>query len=303
MIRGDTGLPGPTFGDDDIVVGFEEIPRIVAVMPCTTTDEAVALTIMHLAGKAVGIGAVVSIIVAVMVRVAINDIIIGAIGSIVLRNTRERITELMSEAQLQARIQVIRKLTAFYAVMRPFQFDAIVGRMGNMQAKQPPVVPRNGDATFPHPFVSQSVHEVENRLFTVIATNQDRVLCCTTALHTNSELAIALHRLFIRSTTTDDVGAWLRVINGFLQIEPRFFYRTIACLIITIGSNINSLLCRGECFGGNPCTLGDIRRIIRVNRNDICRLDNHLRHIGIAGTANKAEAHVGLSVKGGLGTV
>ena len=62
-----TRLPSPALCQDDIEVGLVKIPRIVAVMPGSATDEAVAYSVVHLAGKAVGITSVIGIVVAVMV--------------------------------------------------------------------------------------------------------------------------------------------------------------------------------------------------------------------------------------------
>ena len=77
MVGGDTSLPSPALSDDDIIVGLEEIPRVVAIVPGTAADEAVADTIMHLAGETIGIAAVVGVIVAVVVRVAVDDVVVG----------------------------------------------------------------------------------------------------------------------------------------------------------------------------------------------------------------------------------
>ena len=67
VVFGLTRLPCPALCQDNTEVGLVEVPSIVTVTPCTATDEAVANTVVHLAGKAVGITAVVGVAVAVMV--------------------------------------------------------------------------------------------------------------------------------------------------------------------------------------------------------------------------------------------
>ena len=66
-------------------------------MPCTAADEAVAFAVVHLTGKAVGITPVVGIIVTVMVRVAVDDVVVGTIGTIVLADAWETVAELVAK--------------------------------------------------------------------------------------------------------------------------------------------------------------------------------------------------------------
>ena len=67
MVTGITRLPRPAFSQDNIVICFIEIPGIIAVVPCTAADKAVADTIVHLTGEAISIRAVVRIAVTVVV--------------------------------------------------------------------------------------------------------------------------------------------------------------------------------------------------------------------------------------------
>ena len=66
MVQGSARLPCPAFCQYDGVVGLKAVPGIVTIMPSTTADEAIADTIVHLAGKTIGFGAVVGIVVAVV---------------------------------------------------------------------------------------------------------------------------------------------------------------------------------------------------------------------------------------------
>ena len=77
MVLGIATLPCPAFGNDDAVVGLIEIPGIVGVAPGTATDEAVALAIVHLAGETIGIRSVVAVEVAVVMRIAIDHVVVG----------------------------------------------------------------------------------------------------------------------------------------------------------------------------------------------------------------------------------
>ena len=77
MVLGIATLPCPAFGNDDAVVGLIEVPGIVGVAPGTATDEAVALAIVHLAGETIGIRSVVAVEVAVVMRIAIDHVVVG----------------------------------------------------------------------------------------------------------------------------------------------------------------------------------------------------------------------------------
>ena len=112
------GLPCPALCQDHIIVGLKEVPCVVRVAPCAATDKAVALAVVHLAGKTVRIRSVVGVIIAVMVRVAIHDIVVRAIAAVVFADAREGVAELMTEAQLDTRIEIITELTTLDAVMR-----------------------------------------------------------------------------------------------------------------------------------------------------------------------------------------
>ena len=84
MVTGFTRLPCPAFCQDYIIVGFIEVPRVIAVAPCTTAYETVAYAVVHLAGESVGVTASV-VCVAVQVGVAVDDIVVGA-GSLVRKS-------------------------------------------------------------------------------------------------------------------------------------------------------------------------------------------------------------------------
>ena len=79
MILGLATLPCPTLCHHHAIVGFKQVPGIVAVAPCPASDKAVALAIVHLAGKTIGIRTVVHVKVAVVVRVAIHNIVVGTV--------------------------------------------------------------------------------------------------------------------------------------------------------------------------------------------------------------------------------
>ena len=153
--------------------------------------------------------------------------------------------------------------------MTAFQLDAIIGGMGDMQAEEPPVVAGNGDATFADTFIRQAVLEVEDRLLTVVATDNDRSIGSTVVLDTDCELFVTLNLLQVGTSTADDVGAGGSGIDGFLQIEPRLVNAAVTCLVVAIRSNVDGLCGSGEGLGRYPCALGDIGRVIGVNGYDI----------------------------------
>jgi uncharacterized protein YcfJ len=62
---------------------------------------------MHLTCKTVGIAAVVGIVVTVMVGVTVDDVVIGTVGAVVLAYAGEGVDELMAEAQLQPRVEIV----------------------------------------------------------------------------------------------------------------------------------------------------------------------------------------------------
>ena len=117
MVCGLARLPLPALGQHNVEVGLVEIPTIVAIVPGAAADEAIALAVVHLAGKSISIRSIVSVIVAVVVRVAVYDIIVGTVATIILRDVGEGVAELMAETELQASIKVIRELAALYAVV------------------------------------------------------------------------------------------------------------------------------------------------------------------------------------------
>ena len=59
-------LPCPALCQHDAVVCLETVPSVIAVVPSPTTDKTVAYAVVHLTGKAIGIRAVVGIVVTVM---------------------------------------------------------------------------------------------------------------------------------------------------------------------------------------------------------------------------------------------
>ena len=167
----------------------------------------------------------------------------------------------MAKAQLDASIEVIGELATLNAVVRAFQLDAVVSRMGDVQAKEPPEVTRHRDATVTNHLVVQLIGEVEDRLLTIIATNDDRLFCRATFLDANSIFAVALLLGIVCAATTDDMGTGSCGIDGLLQVVPRTFYCAVA-IGVAIGGDINFLRGCGERLGGNPSALGDIGRVI-----------------------------------------
>ena len=131
MVLGIATLPCPAFGNDDAVVGLIEVPGIVGVAPGTATDEAVALAIVHLTREPIGIRSIVAVEITVMVRIAIDHVIVGTEFAIVGR-AMARVGKIMPEAQLESRIEIVREDTALDAVVRTLKLDAIVGSMGNV---------------------------------------------------------------------------------------------------------------------------------------------------------------------------
>ena len=117
MVRSVAGFPCPAFCEDHIVIGLKKIPCVIGVTPSAATDKTVAYAIMHLAGKTIGIGTVVSIVIAVMMRVTINDIVIGTITTIILTYAGECVGELMSKTELNTSIEVIGELATLNAVV------------------------------------------------------------------------------------------------------------------------------------------------------------------------------------------
>jgi len=140
MVRSVAGFPCPALCENDVVVGFEEVPCVIGVTPSAATDEAVTDTIMHLAGKTICVRAVVSVIIAVMMGVTIDDIVVGTMGTIIAAEAGERIGELMPEAELDTGVEVIGELATLDAVVGAFEFDGIIRSVHDMQAEENPVI-------------------------------------------------------------------------------------------------------------------------------------------------------------------
>ena len=133
VIRRITGLPSPTLCENDVVVGLKEVPCVIGVTPSAAADEAVTDTIMHLAGKTISVRAVVRVIIAVMMGVAVHYIIVGAMRAVVAAEAGERIGELMPEAELDTRIEVIGELATLDTVVGAFEFDGIIRSVGSLR--------------------------------------------------------------------------------------------------------------------------------------------------------------------------
>ena len=275
-------LPLPAFSQHHVEVGLEEIPAIVAVVPGAATDETVALAVVHLAGKAVSIRSVVAVVVAVVVRVAVYDIVVGTVAAVVLRNAREGVAELMSEAELQAGVEVIRELAALYAVVRPLQFDAVVSGMGDVQAKEPPVVAGDEQAAVAHHLVVQLVHEVKDGLLAFVGAYDDRSLLRTAVLDAYGIFAVALFLRIVRAATADDVRAGSGSIDGLLQVVPWTLNGAVA-VGVAVGGKVYLLYGCWKRLRRHPRAFGDVRRVVNlrllladaVQRNgDVVQIDS-----------------------------
>ena len=85
-----------------------------------------------------------------MMRVAIDDIIVGTMGAVVAAEARESVGELMPEAELDTCIEVIGELATLDPVVRAFQFDSIIRSVHHMQAEENPVVAGNQHSAVSH---------------------------------------------------------------------------------------------------------------------------------------------------------
>jgi hypothetical protein len=94
---------------------------------------------VHLAGEAVGIAAT-SGLVEVEVGVAVDDVVVGTIRTVVLADAGVGVFKLVAEAQLNARVVVLAEGAALNLVVRTFQLDAVIASLGNVQTVDVPVV-------------------------------------------------------------------------------------------------------------------------------------------------------------------
>jgi len=140
MVRSVAGFPCPAFCKDHIVIGLKKIPCVIGVTPSAAADETVTDTIMHLAGKTIRVRAVVSVIIAVMMGVTIDDIVVGTMRTIIAADARESVGELMPEAELDTGVEVIGELATLDAVVGAFQLDGIIRCVHEMQTEEDPVV-------------------------------------------------------------------------------------------------------------------------------------------------------------------
>ena len=195
MIFSIAGLPCPTFGEDHIIVRLKQIPRIVGVAPRAATDKPVTFTIVHLAGEPVGIRAIVGVEVAVMVRVTVHNIVIGAVRAVVLADAKPCICKLMSEAELDSRVQIIGELASLDAVVRTLQLDAIIRSMHDVQSEQDPVVAGDEQPAVAYVLglavaVEQLLLEVEDRPFVLIGGDDDWCFGCAGLFEAQREFVV-----------------------------------------------------------------------------------------------------------------
>ena len=150
---------------------------------------------MHLACKSVCIRPVVGITVAVVMAVAVHNIVVRAIRTVILAHTGERIRELMPETELKTRVEVITELATLNTVVGAFEFDSVVGSVHDMQAEHDPMVAGQVYASVADigrlaVAVKQLLLEVEDRFLVFVGSDNDRFLSCTGLLEANREFAV-----------------------------------------------------------------------------------------------------------------
>ena len=151
-----TSVPGPAVVDDNGVVDHVEVPVVVAVSPCTASVELRSGTGKQLAGETVGIAAAFAVAlsslvvagVVVLVGVAVDDLVVAAIGVawIELRRATdgERLglldAEVLEHAYLQARVVVPAEDATLDDVVRALHLHAVVLGVLEHQSVESPVV-------------------------------------------------------------------------------------------------------------------------------------------------------------------
>ncbi len=296
MVLGIATLPCPAFGNDDAVVGLIEVPGIVGVAPGTATDEAVALAIVHLAGETIGIRSVVAVEVAVVMRIAIDHVVVGTELTIVGRAVA-RVGEIMPEAQLESRIEIVGEDTALDAIVRALELDAIVGSMGDVQAKKHPVVARDEDATIAHALFAKLLLEVEHRHLVLITADGDGSLGGARLGKAHSEFVrrIAPGEM-ISAATANDMVARGGLVDRLLQIHPRLPERAIARRVVAIGSNVIGVQRFGEWTGGDGYSLHYVSAVLRIACHfafGVVELHREIIDIDIRCGAKHAELDIG----------
>ena len=146
------GMPRPAVVDNHGVVDHVEVPVVVGVCPCAASVELSARTGEQLACKAVGVamvvGAAVSHCVVVLIRVAVDYLVIAAVGiagvELWLPADWERLGflngEIFEHAYLQACVVVPAEHAALYNIVGAFYLHAVVLGVLKRQPVESPVV-------------------------------------------------------------------------------------------------------------------------------------------------------------------
>ena len=144
-------MVSPAGINDDRMVDHIEIPVVIAVSPCPTTMKLRSRTGEELTGKAVGITTIIGTVVAsqitIVVRVAVDDLIISAelIVRVELRRSgRQRLrlldVEVFVHTYLESCVVVVVKDASFNDVVRTLHLHAVVLGIADDQAVECPVV-------------------------------------------------------------------------------------------------------------------------------------------------------------------
>ena len=143
---------GPAVVDDHGMIGHVEIPVVIAVVPSTAAVELGAGTGEQLHGKTVSVATVirtaVSLCVSILVGVAVDDLVVAAVGvagiELGCAADGERLGLLnlpvLIHTNLQTGVVVIAEGAALHDVVRALHLHTVVLGMLQRQSVESPVV-------------------------------------------------------------------------------------------------------------------------------------------------------------------
>ena len=100
-------------------------------------------------------------------------------GTIIAAEAGERVGELMPEAELDTRIEVVGELATLDAVVGTFQLDRVVGCVHHMEPEENPIIAGNKHTAVAHfvfvaVAIKQLLLEIEDRRFVLVGGYHDR---------------------------------------------------------------------------------------------------------------------------------
>ena len=169
--------------------------------------------------------------------------------------------------------------------------------MGDVQAKEHPVVARDEHATIAHALFAKLLLEVEHRHLVLITADGDGSLGGARLGKAHSEFVrrIAPGEM-ISAATANDMVARGGLVDCLLQIHPRLLERAIARSVVAIGSDEIGVHWFGERPGGDRYSLHHISAVLRIARNlafGVVELHREVIDIDIRCRAKHTELHIG----------